>query len=209
MSLYLKIDADENAEFFTRYDMLSPLRQKIWNKICQLCRRWLVAKPSQSKIAEWCGCSRSAVSEAFKLFKEWGWLTLLSRGFKKSKTILISPSKTQLDVIKREYFKRVEATYGATHTYSIYKNITGRRKGEILQPPKCVEKFGFELKDSLKMALVPEVTLQEALRKAKDLGKQGWRPDKDGPYLAGIAVNMAKNNGIALDWPSYYRSLKI
>ena len=214
MDLYLKIDQDENFEFFEKYDALSPLRQKIWRKIADLARKWAVCKPSQSKIAKWCECSRSAVSEAFKLFKEWGWLSLLSRGWKKSKTLLIPHSKRQMDIINRQYFKRVEATYRATHTYSIYKNNTSidseavKKSFNKLEPSHLGHKLGFSIDGSLKLSLFSESIQQEALRKAKFLGKSGWRPDSDEKYFIGMMVKIAENQGQKIDWRSYYQAKK-
>ncbi len=206
--LYLKIDQDENFEFFEKYDSLSPLRQKIWRKIADLCRKWVLCKPSQTKIAEWCGCCRSAVSEAFKLFKEWGWLSLLPRGWKKSKTLLIPHSKRQIDVVNRQYFKRVEATYRATHTYSTYRKVTGRKTGG-LDIPIGIQKMNLSYENKLKFSLVSEKTRQDALESAKLDYSRGKIIHKQEDYVIGTAIKMAQKRGETLDWRAYYRSLKV
>jgi len=206
MSLYLKIDQDENAEFFQKYDTLSPLRKKIWDKIAECTRKWLVACPSQIKIATWLGCHRSAVSEAFKLFKEWGWLALLSRGFKKSKTLLISHSKRQIDVVNRQYFKRVEATYRATHTYSTYRKVTGRKAGR-LDIPIYLQKLNLSLDQKLKLALVSEITYRDALESAKLDHSRGKKINEINGYVVGTAIKMAQKRGERLEWGKYYAAL--
>lgn len=206
MSLYLKIDQDEAANFFEKYDTLSPLRKKIWQKTVALTRRWLVAQPSQSKIAAWCGCHRSTVSEAFRLFKKWGWLTLLSRGFKKSKTLLISTSKKQIDLYNRQYFKRVEATYRATHTYSTYKKRTSRETG-TLDIAFYLRNLNISLDAKLKLSMVPEVIYRDALESAKSDAKKGKKFDNKERYLVGVAIKMAQKRGYPLNWGAYYRTI--
>ncbi len=206
MSLYLKIDQDEASEFFEKYDSLSPLRKKIWNKAVALTNRWKVCNPSQTKIATWCMCSRSAVSEAFRIFKEWGWLALLSRGFKKSKTLLISHSKRQIDVFKRQYFKRVEATHRATYTYSTFKKITSRKTGS-LHISEHLKKLNISLDAKLKLSLVSENIFQETKYQCEKKSKTGWKPRDETKYFIGTALGIAKNRGFKLDWPAYYRIL--
>lgn len=204
MSLYLKIDQDENFEFFEKYEPLSPLRKKIWKTIVGCARKWIVACPSQSKIAKWCECSRSAVSEAFKLFKEWSWLTLISRGFKKSKTLLISTSKKQIDIDKRNYFKRVEATYRATHIYPSNKKLTGRPTGEI-EIPHYLRKKEIPLEAKLKLSLISERTYIDCWESLKKKAKTGWKPDDELKYFTGTAIQMAIDRGEKLDWRKYYK----
>lgn len=206
MDLYLKVDEDENYKFFQLYHTLSALRKKIWNKIVQYARKWPKFQTSQSKIAKWCGCSRSAISEAFKLFKEWGWMSLISRGWKKTKTIFIPETKQQIDTVKQEYFKRVEATHRATHTYSIYKNITSRRTGEI-EIPQYLRNLNIPIEAKLKLSLVPEYIYQETKYKCQKKAMTGWKPDKEVNYFVGTAINMAIEKGHSINWRTYYASL--
>lgn len=209
MDLYLKIDQDENFQFFEKYDTLSPLRKKIWAKIVQIARKWVIAQPSQSKIALWCECSRSAVSEAFKLFREWGWLALVSRGFKKSKTLLIPHSKRQLDVVNRQYFKRVEATYGATHTYSMFRKQTSNPTGCLkpLEISTWLQKTTLSLDAKLKLSLFSEHTYQETLYSCKLQASKGNVFANPEQYFIGAAVKKAKQKGEKVDWKRYYRAI--
>lgn len=165
--------------------------------------------PSQSKIAEWCGCSRSAVSEAFRIFQQHGWINLQSRGWKRSKSIFMPHSKQMIDTVNRKYFKRTEATYRATHTYSIYKNITSRASEipkKSLDPSLLGKKLGFSNDGCLKLSLVSEHVQQEALKCAKELGKQGWLPHNQERYFIGMAFKMAEKCGEVIEWRKYYQS---
>lgn len=206
MSLYLKIDNDAAFNFFESYDRLSPLRQKIW----QLTRWWVnrfpVAKPSQSKIAEKAGCSRSAVSEAFRIYKSLGWMYLTSRGFKRSKIIGIPKHLLQMDLFNREYFKRVEATYRATHSYSKYKKITSKKAG-TLQIPFYLQKLNISLDAKLKLSLVPQSIYQSALESAKADARKGKKVLNEERYLVGVALRMAQKQGVKLDWRAYYGAI--
>lgn len=198
MELWLKIDQDERSEFFELYDTLSPLRKKIWNKVVQKARHYKICNFSQSKLADWCDCSRSAISEAFKLFKEWGWLWLKSRGWKRTKTINIPLSKKQIDVTNRQYFKRVEATYRATHTYSKYKSNTSR-PGEI-KIPDYLRKKDIPIEAKLKLSLVSEHIYQEAYYQCQKKCKNGWKPNDPIAYFVGTAMRMAEKSGIFVDY---------
>lgn len=205
--LSLEITQEEKYNFFASYDKLGRKEQEIWRLAVWWVKRYPCAHPRQSKIAKKAKCSREHVNRAFAKFQKMGWLYLISRGLKRSKILGIPTSLLMIDIANRQYFKRIEITTHITHSYSRRLPLTGRQNGEILTPPICIQKFGFELKDSLKMSLVPDFLLQEALKVAKDMGKQGWRPKNPGAYLAGIAINMAKERGHKLNWRSYYKTL--
>lgn len=213
MTLYLEIDASESFEFFKFFDNLSPLRKKIWNKLVEKATQWTIVCPSQTTIAMWCHCSRSAINEALSLFKKYGWLWLRSRGWKKSKIVEIPTSLKQIDVRNKSYFHRVRATYRATHT-SITKEIyTGKETGsssEEFSVPFHIDRLGISLKTKLKLSLVPENIYNNALEtaKAKHAKTPFESPDKIEFYVAGTAIHMAKKKGIYLNWKGYYEAIK-
>ena len=204
--IVLKINQDEKYEFFCLFDKLSKLRKEVWKLIVWWCKRFTTAQPSQTRIAEKLGCCRSAVSEAFKLFKTYGWMFLTSRGFKKSKILGIPQHLQQIDLVNREYFRRVEATYRATHSYSNIKKNTS--KACEIKIPFYLEKKDLPLEVKLKLSLVPENVYQETYHQCKNRFKAGFRPRNDFKYFVDTALGIAKNNAIKINWPSYYRTLE-
>lgn len=207
MALTLQLDTDELYDFFVLFDNLSPLRKRIWMKIVAMCRRWTISIPSQSTIAKWCKCSRSAVSEAYRIFQDYGWLVLQSRGWKRSKKHFISESKKQIDMQNRRYFKRVEATYRATHTVSSYKkNTSVKPTGEI----SIRERFknrGIPLSVQLKLSMVTEACFEEAYFQCMKKADKGFKPDDECKYLCGVALSIAQKRGERLNWPAYYYTI--
>lgn len=206
MELYLKINQNENSEFFALYDTLTPLRKKIWNKICQKARNYKVCNFSQTKLANWCGCSRSAVSEAFKLFKEWGWMWLQSRGWKKTKTLHIPLSKQQIDVVERKYFKRVEATYRATHTYITNKKITGKPSELKIKPFLLKYQDSFTHDQLLKLSLLPDSIVYESFDICKKNHSRGIEIKNPPQYCVEIAIKRTQLRGIPINYRQYYAS---
>lgn len=204
MPLTLQIDADEKYEFFVLYDQLSPLRKKIWNKIADRCRAWTDMKASQSKIAEWCECSRSAISEALRLFQNYGWINLQSRGWKKSKRVHMPHTKQQIDVNNRNYFKEVRATYKATHTIPTYRKNTGKKDTGLIDICQRFKKKEIPIEVQLKLSMVSEYARQEAFYQCQKKAKKGFKPDDEARYIAQVAIKIAVKNGEKLDWPSYF-----
>lgn len=207
MALVLQIETSETYDFFVLYDNLSPLRQKIWNKIVQCCRDWTICVPAQATLAGWCGCSRSAVSEAFKIFKDYGWMSLQSRGWKRSKKIFIPHSKQQIDVIGRNYFKKIEATYRATYISSTYKKRTskdGLSASKPLDIPIWLMNLKISQEAKLKLSLLPESIFQETHHQCKRKAKLGFKPENEENYFVGTAFKIAEKKGVTINWRSYY-----
>ena len=142
--LILKIYQDELYEFFQRYDMLGDLQKEIWKKIVTWCKVYPCAFPCQSTIADELGCSRKHVNRTLKKFQEFGWIILISRGFKKAKRLFIGESYRQIDLINRNYFKRVEIISERTQNYSNEKNTTSEGTGS-LAIPQYLEKLNISL----------------------------------------------------------------
>lgn len=203
----ITITQDQLYEFFVNFDTLSRKQKELWKLIVWWAKKFPNAHPCQLRLAHQIGCTREHVNRTLAKFKKWGWLSLNDRGRRQTKTLGIPANLLATDVVNRQYFKRLEITSEITHSYSSYRTLTSKPKGEILTVPLSVQKFNFSLQDGLKMALVPESVRQEALRTARKLGAQGWRPNNQGAYVAGIALNMAEKQGHKLDWKSYYRTL--
>lgn len=210
--LSLDINEDDAYNFFCAYDKLSPLRKEIWKLTVWWVKRFPVAKPSQLTIAEKANCSRSAVSEAFKIFKESGWLYLISRGFKRSKILGIPIHLQQMDLVNRQYFKRVEATYRATHSYSSYKRHTGvtstlKKESEI---PFYLKKLGISNEQKHKLSVFPEFIFHEAFHICKRKANRGFIPERDEfQYFIGVAKKLSENHKVVPQWHKYYQSRKV
>lgn len=211
MELYLKISQDEAYEFFEKFNALSPLRKEIWKYTLWCVKNHLYCVPSQSHIAEKKGCCRQAVSEAFKVFKEYGWLSLRSRGFKRSKIISIPLHLQQIDLVKKNYFRRVETTSRATRNYSNFTKKTSRTgypQKVDLKVPEIAHKLGFSLDSGLKLGLLTESILQETLYQAKQLGKKGFKPANEERYFVGMAFGIAKKEKFTPNWRAYYATVQ-
>lgn len=211
MSLFLQVDSNEQYQFYEKFDRLSPLRQRIWRKLIEKSRDYVVHKTNQSKLAKWCGCSRSAISEAFRIFKTYGWMWLQSRGWKRSKIIEIPISKRQMDLDKKSYFHRVQATYRATLTTSTRKSSASTTGSQILglKIAPHLEKTKFCIKDKLKLSLVAENFYKAGMEAAEEKYNKGKLPsDRIFKYIIGTAISMAKKVGEKINWPSYYHTLK-
>lgn len=214
--LTLSINQDTLYEFFNAYDPLSPLQKKIWKAMVWWCKRFPSAFPSQEKIAEHVGCSRKHVNRTIKIFKDLGFLVLIHRGRKRTKVLHIFEQYLAIDIAKRQYFRRIEVTSKVTHSYSNNRTLTSRGTGEIateakeeIRIPQIAVELNFSRKNALKLGLVTESTLQEVLRKCKNLGSQGWKPKSAEAYMVGMAINLSKSRNESLDWKKFYRQLAI
>lgn len=212
-TLSLEINQDDLYEFFQLYRPLTDLQKKIWQLLIWWCKKYPCANPKQTTIAKKAGCSRKHVNKTLKIFQGYGWLALFSRGNRQPKILNIPDNLLQIDLFKNKYFKRVEVTAEVTHSYSSGEYFTSKA-GEIAkQPKKEIEipreaiEMNFSKTNSLKLGLVSPSALQQALEKCKEMGKDGWRPEKPQEYIVGIALNIAKSRNEKLDWPSYYQQI--
>lgn len=211
----LEIHQDEKFNFFANYDKLSKIQKEIWKLAVWWVKRYPNAHPNQSTIAKKAKCRREHVNRTFALFKEWGWLGLGYRGRRLSKTLTIPKVLVQIDLVNREWFARIEITSKRTYSYFKYRDLTSRRAGEKrmcsleeIQPSPLGQKFGYSDEGCLKLGLLPDFLQQEALRKSRDIGTSGWRPDNQERYFLGIAFQLAKDAGFKVNWPAYYQTLK-
>jgi hypothetical protein len=204
MNSIVKVHQDTSWSFFAKYDKLGALEKKIWQMAVWWVKRFPSAHPSQTKLSEKVGCSREHVNRAFSKFKDYGWIHLISRGHKRSKIISIPEPLIMIDVVKREYFKRIEITSDITHSYSNYKSKTSRRTGPLVIP-NYLQKLNISLDAKLKLSLVPEYIYQETKYQCQKKAKSGWKPDNEVKYLVGAAIRMAQNKGHKLEWEKYYQ----
>lgn len=204
--LILKINQDEKYEFFYHYDTLGDLQKKIWNAAVWWCKTFPNAHPRQQKIAEYVGCSRKHVNSTFKKFIQLGWLILISRGAKRAKILFVGDSLLQIDLVNREYYKRVEVTHEVTHNITTKKKHTSRGAGEI-PIPHYLERLKISRESKLKLSLLPEKIYQETLHTCKKLSASGWQPENGEKYFVGTAIRLAENQGIRPDWRRYYGNL--
>lgn len=210
--LSLQIAQDANYEFFLHYDKLGKIQKKIWQLAVWYSKRYPLAFPKQEKIANRLDCSRKHVNRTFSLFQRLGWMTLISRGPRQTKGLCICDHLLQVDVVKREYFKRVEVTSKVTHSYSRGSYLTSKpgekvtRPFEKLEPSLLGQKAGFSNDGCLKMALYPESLQHEAGRICHNLAKNGWRPDvSEERYYLGTLHEIAKKYGHKPKWSLFYQ----
>lgn len=121
-----------------------------------------------------------------------------------SKTLSISKILQQIDVVKREYFARVEITSKRTHSYSSYKKKTSRA-GEI-EIPHYLDRLSIPIEAKRKLALIPEYIFYETKYQCEKKSKSGWKPDDPVKYFVGTAMRMAENKGHIINWRKYMQT---
>jgi hypothetical protein len=144
-----------------------------------------------------------------RLFQDYGWMNLHSRGWKRSKKISIHPSKLQIDKINRNYFKEVRATYRATHTIPTYRkrsSTDGLSASKPLDIPIWLMNLKISHDSKLKLALLPESVFRETHHQCLRRQKLGFQPDNAEKYFVGAAFKIAEKQGVKVNWPSYYYS---
>src|SRR5579885_3668138 len=198
-----KCTTDLLDEFFSKYDFLGDVQKQIWKRICWFVKKFPNAFPGQETLAKKIGCSRKHINRTLAKFAEFGWVSLSSRGARKTKTLHISPVFVQIDLVNRKWFKRTEVTSEVTHSNISNRIFTGKAKGEIFKRKNTTldpSPLGRELKMSddgaLKLSLLPDAIQHEALRIAKQLGSQGWQPEKPEQYFLGIGFKIARERNI-------------
>lgn len=219
-TLTLEIHQDELFLFFELYDKLTELQKKIWRLAVWWTKRFPNAHPNQSTIAGKAGCSREHVNRTLSLFKKWGWLSLIWRGKCRPKTLAIPYSLQMIDVVNREYFKRVEITSKITHSYSSNIKRTSREKptgpthmgsknvkGGIIQIPPDIGKLDISFKNKLKLSLVDESIYYDTYEVCKKMSRNGKKIGNPESYFVGTAIQMAYDRKVWVDWAAYRRSL--
>jgi len=78
----------------------------------------------------------------------------------------------------------------------------------ILTIPKYIDRLDLPLEIKLKLSLVSEGTFQSALESAKYKHRNGWHIRNHSEYVVGSALKMAKKQGMYIDWPAYYSTIK-
>lgn len=211
---FQKITKNQLWDFFAKYDKLSPIQKKIWGRARWYCLKYPNARPTQTKIANGIPCSRCWVNRTLALFQSYGWMTLISNGARRAKTIAIQDFLLSVDLAKREYFRRIELTAGLTHSYSSkLKNTSKGSAGSFCakrEPPPIkiaphLEKLkNLPLDAKLKLSLLPEAYLQRALETAKYWHSNGKKFDDEVKYVVGTALKMAQKDKFPINWRSYY-----
>jgi hypothetical protein len=210
MNISIEVHQDEKFNFFSEYDKLGNLQKDIWRAAVWWVKRFPCAHPRQSKIAEKVGCTREHVNRAFSKFKKLGWLYLTSRGRRRTKILGIPLHLQSLDIVKREYFARIEITSKITHSYSRLPKRTSRGTGDSfheLQIPSYLEETKFTLEQRLKLSMIPENFYRNGIESVNYQIKKGRKiPDPCG-YVVGAALRMAEKAGVFLDWKRYYSTV--
>lgn len=200
----LNISQDDKWNFFVLYDKLGPLQKKIWQRIVWYVKKYPNANPSQFKISVNIPCSRKHVNRTLALFKRHGWLSLISRGLRRTKTLFIPYHLLMIDVSKREYLRKLEVTSEVTHSYSsIYPRT--RKKTGALEMPIRIQKMKISWENKVKLSLIPEKYLDWALESAKLDQKKGKIFTNPESYVVGTAIKMALKQKHPINWGLYFQ----
>ncbi len=209
-SYTITVTEDQLFSFFNLYDKLGNHQKKILRRLIWYHNRYPNAHPSQTKIAKGIVCTREHVNRTIALFKSYGWIWLEFRGAKKTKTIRMHEWLAMIDLVERQWFKRLEITSEITHSYLSRRIPTGRKTGGAVPPlviPFYLQNLNISLDSKLKLSLVSEYTYQETLHICNKMAEKGFKPSNDEKYFVGMAINKAINKGEKLQWKSYYSIL--
>lgn len=201
-ALYLKVTTNEAWDFYALYDTLTNIQKRIWVCLVNWCKNYPNAFPSQSTIAKKCKCGRQHVNRTIAKFKGWGWLSLNSRGIRRTKSISISTRFIQIDIVNRQYFRKIEATTAVTHNYYNYKKETSKA-GELVVS-SLVDKLNMSYEHKLKMSLLPEDIVRDAIHVCQKKSSDGFKFTNPCKYLLDTGFRMAKQQGIYIPWRKFY-----
>lgn len=210
MKITLEVEQDAAFNFFSEYDKLGNMQKDIWRAAVWWCKRFPSAHPKQARIAEKVGCRREHVNRAFSKFKKFGWMYLTSRGARRTKVIGIPIHLLSLDLIKRQYFAKIERTSERTHSYSRLPKHTSKETGDSfheLQIPDYLQKTKFSIEQRLKLSMIPENFYRNGIESVNYHLKNGVKIGDPAAYVVGAALNMAQKSGIKLDWKRYYKTI--
>ena len=205
-SLVLEVTTNEEWDFFAIYDTLGPIQQRIWRCLVNWTKNFPSAFPSQTTIAKKCKCGRQHVNKTISYFKKLGWISLNSRGVRRTKVIAIPTSLQKIDPFNREYFRKIETTSKVTYNYSNTKKFTSRA-GEIkkgLEISPWLKDRSYSLDNKRKLSLISCYSWEEAKRIYKQITQNGWVPGKPEKYFVEMALNIAKENREKILWRLYY-----
>lgn len=126
----------------------------------------------------------------------------------------------QVQVNKRQYFRRTEVTTEVTHSSSITKRngkagvfFAGleQKVGPPLNIPDYIEKTRLTKDHKLKLSLVPENFFRTALDITKAKHAKGLLPNDDPErierYVVGTALSLAKKHKHPIAWHKYYEAI--
>lgn len=204
----LKITQSEIWDFYAYYDLLTPIQKNIWKCLVWWKERFPTSFPTQSTIAKKCRCGRKHVNRTIAHFKRLGWISLTSRGGRRSKIISIPQGLLSIDLSNRQYFRSIKVTTEGT---SIYIN---RRRNSIgaspsngrIDIPIFLRKLSISLDSKLKLSLFSEGIFEEARHQCQKIAKTGFKPDNEEHYFVGVASQIAKKRGIKINWLLYYQN---
>ncbi len=132
--------------FLVIFQTLTYLEQKIWRYLQSLSKKLIHVFPSQSTIAEKCGCHRSTANQILKKFSELGWITYIRRCFRSNEYYmpdeLIDIDLNDPVTFTRENLKTTreatrEATKEATKEATLYNvnNVPSLRDVRLTSKP--------------------------------------------------------------------------
>lgn len=157
-------------------------------------------------------------------FLLYGWVSWRSRGKWDTNEYTLLPGLVDIDLSNNQCFARDLITPSITPSTISNKNHTSKpetgglnekldkgkaiRKQKLINIPERIDKFNLPYEIKLKLSMVPEGIFQNVLDSAKWKHENGWVIRDQNNYVAGAAIRMAQQQGIKLDWPAYYASMR-
>ena len=187
--------------------------------------QWIVRKmgrnahPSQEYLSKGIPCSREHINRTYALFKRYGWIELIDRGRRLPKGIKMAEFLIDLDLSNLGDFSYEEITpkvtgiiYSQTPTGKGRAGDFSRKKEEVepLEIPEWVQKLaaGCSLENKLKLSLLSEGSLIDALEKAKFKFSKGYPIRDPEKYVVGSAIKIFEaTTGRRPEWRRFYRTL--
>lgn len=218
------LNVQERKEFLKKYAPLTNLQKELFKLL-----QWsFIHQPAvfgcHKYFAKKLGCTREYVCRMMKKFLIYKWITWVSRGKWRSNQYTMSPTLAILEVDKVKMFTKGSITPSITPNYlntkkqtsegkngGFYQDINSKKmasKEKMIKIPERIDRLNLPYDIKLKLSMVPEAIFQSALDSAKWKKDNGWQIKDPNKYVAGSALKMAKDQGMSLNWPAYYESMK-
>jgi len=95
-------------DFREKFPLLSKRQKDIYKHIFFMCKKFRTVYISQSRIAEVHGCTREYVNRVLRMFKNWAWIKLVSRGYNTSIYFIADDLKNIDPLDKKNFMNEVD-----------------------------------------------------------------------------------------------------
>lgn len=212
------------SSFFSKYCLLTALQKRLFKLMQWYARKHPALFMAHQTLADHLKCKRETVCRMLKKFLLYGWIKWRSRGKWDTNEYTLPKELIELDLSNNHRFRRDSITPSITPNTMNRKNPTSKGntgssytrfgKGKpppterIITIPERIDRLNLPYEIKLKLSMVPESYFQSALDSAKWKKAHGYKINDPNNYVAGSAIKMAKKQGVKLDWPAFYSSMK-